>query len=128
MNENSRAAEDQQSVNRSEMMDDDGVIVTGGSDVSQRPDSTAAQEAAETKAQEVIKDLDAGLVSRRSAINVKRAAKRAISGADLRRGLRNLACVSAFVRPKIKKLFGAHRSSYAAYALRASDCRVKSSL
>ena len=71
-------------------MDDDGVIVTGGSDVSQRSDSTAAQEAAETKVQEVIKDLDAGLVSRRSAINVKRAAKRAISGADLRRGLRSL--------------------------------------
>jgi hypothetical protein len=68
-------------------MSDDGVTVTENETRPPRPDSTAAQEAAETRAQEIIKDLDAGLVSRRGAISVKHAAKRAIGGHDLKRGL-----------------------------------------
>jgi len=55
-----------------------------------RPDATEAQEAAETRARETIRDLDAGLVTRRSAVEVKRAAKRAIGGHDLSRGLGNI--------------------------------------
>ena len=68
-------------------MCDDGVVVTESETRSPRPDSTEAQEAAEQKVKQVISDLDAGLVSRRSAIQVKQAAKRAISGHDLNRSL-----------------------------------------
>jgi hypothetical protein len=74
----------------SQAMSDDGVVVTENERRPQRPDNTAEQDAAETRAQEIIKDLDAGLVTKRSAIKVKHAAKRAIGGHDLGRGLRNM--------------------------------------
>jgi hypothetical protein len=72
------------------MSADDGVVVTENEPRPPRPDNTEAQAAAETRAQQVIKDLGDGLISRRGAINVKHAAKRAIGGHDLSRGLRNL--------------------------------------
>lgn len=68
-------------------MDDDGVVVTENEPRPPRPDSTAAQDAAEIKVKQVISDLDAGLVSRRSAIQIKNAAKRAVGGHDLSRGI-----------------------------------------
>jgi hypothetical protein len=68
------------------MMSDD-VVVTENEPRPARPDTTEAQVTAERSVHETIKNLDAGLVSRRSAIDVKRAAKRAIQGHDLNRGL-----------------------------------------
>jgi hypothetical protein len=65
----------------------DDVVVIENEPTSTRPDTTEAQIAAERSVGETIKNLDAGLVTRRSAIDVKRAAKRAIAGHDLNRGL-----------------------------------------
>ena len=52
-----------------------------------RADASEAQVAAEASARETIKNLDAGLITRRTAVDVKRAAKRAIGGHDLNRSL-----------------------------------------
>ena len=69
---------------------DDGVVVTENETRPPRPDNTAAQEAAEVGAHETIRQLDAGLVTKKTAIKVKDAAHRAIGGHDLKRGLGNL--------------------------------------
>jgi hypothetical protein len=71
-------------------MCDAGIVVTENEPRPQRPDSTAAQEAAEIRAQETIRELDAGLISKPKAVGVKQAAERAIRDHDLKRGLGNL--------------------------------------
>lgn len=76
------------------MTNDDGVIVTENEPRPARPDTTAEQAAAETRATQTVKDLDAGLVSRRGATDVRDAAERAVRnhqrGIDLTRGIGNL--------------------------------------
>jgi hypothetical protein len=68
-------------------MSDSDVVVTDHDPRPSRPDSTEAQAQAETRAKQTVSDLDAGLVSRRGAIDIKRAAKRAVGGHDLARGI-----------------------------------------
>jgi hypothetical protein len=68
-------------------MSDDVIITTNETPSPPKPDATVAQAAAEKMARETIKSLDAGLVTRRTAVDVKRAAKRAIGGHDLNRSL-----------------------------------------
>lgn len=72
------------------MASDDGVVVTAEVPVASPPDNSKAAGAAEERARQVVSDLDAGLVSRRSSVAVKQAAKRAIRNADLARSIGRL--------------------------------------
>ena len=66
---------------------DDNVIVTDHGPRPARPDHTAEQASAETRATDLIKDFSQGFVTKRTAIRVRDAADRAIGGHDLDRAL-----------------------------------------
>jgi hypothetical protein len=65
----------------------DGIIVTENEPRASRPDTTSDQAAAETRATQVVKDLNTGgLISRRTAVEVRDMADKAVKGADACRG------------------------------------------
>lgn len=67
------------------------VTITENEPRPARPDNSSDQTAAETRVDQVVKDLLTGdLISRPSAERVRDAADKAIKGADLSRGIRRM--------------------------------------